>query len=329
MNEGNQLPQTSEQDTLQVSKREDAPKSAVRWPLMWPGILSAALCIAGCLIVLWQISQDEDIVINVYPEIFLVPVFIHWIYVHYRVHATLKKLTDSSYPVGPVKVAVFSAFTGPIGFLLAGGVVGLTAQVLALLFANGPDTYEVFMKSGGLFLIVGSILLGYLGTAALNMVFAFRVYGNLSKFAVKLGLKPDIVQRWLVTTSIICPGLWYSINSIADYSTFLVFAIWQSISIILCLLSISNTCKKLSAAGLQSLNRSQPIPQLSFLSQREDKRTVTSEQTGKAIVPKDQPVAGVDKSNDDEDSNEASTAGELIQLKTQPEPVVVERKLPT
>lgn len=215
-----------------------------RWPTVWPGVVFATLCGASCLTLWALLNGDQDLTLNIYPEILLAPVFIHWIYIHYRMHSKLRACTAGSYPISPVKAAIGAAFTGPLSYWLGAYLIAIFAQMTAALFANASSEFE---RSLGLIVIVGGVIGGYTFMALLNFIFAFTVYGKLGKFKEKLGLKGGPLQRWLVGTSLACPALWQTVNTRGDYSAFLLFVVWQSAVMILSLLSIRSTFKQLDA----------------------------------------------------------------------------------
>lgn len=282
---------------------------------MWPGIGLAAIC-AVCCLILWGLVNigDQDLTITVYPELLLVPVFAHWIYVNWKMHSVLKHVTRGTYPVHPERAALLSACTGPVGFWFSGALLGFMAQALAAVFATDAN-----LKVLGLFLLVGSIFFCYSAATALNVFYAFKVFGNLNKLGVKLGLKSNAMQPWLVTGTLVFPGLWYFIQTntaSADYSTFLLFVVWQSVLMALTSLSISSTFRILTPGLLAGIDCSKPLPGLD----------TSANASGTPAGTGDRPASSLAKASPGEGPLSQQDVPDSIVLAPKPEGVAIRKE---
>lgn len=236
--EGERLPQSA------VSKDTPARTPCKEgWPLIWPGMILAGISMVANLGVAIML-ETGDLDINLYPELFTVPVFIYWLFILFKLHATLKKVSNGQYPIGPVQASVSMAFAGSPAFYLAGFVMAPIAHMLFLITKSGPDNYQIFMKSGGLMLITGVIIASYCFAGLYTTLVIFRTFGTLSKFGVQNGLEKSVLSRYIVASALIAPAMLLTVNAWGSYTNFLLFLAGHSLSFLLCFLCVAHTIKK-------------------------------------------------------------------------------------
>lgn len=236
------------------------------------------------------IIETGDLFYNFYPELLTIPVFIYWLYVLFKLHAVLKKVSKGTYPIGPIQAAVSTLFAGSPAFYLAGLVLAPIAHMLFLISQSGPDNYQVFMKSGGLLLITGVIIGSYCAAGLYTTLVAFRIFGTLSKFGVQNGLEKSVLSRYIVASALIAPGMLQTVNAWGSYTNFLLFSAGHALAFLVCFICVSRICKKLSTVDWTAKYGSPQAVQ--GLKQNEpEQTTITAETDGEKLKLEPQPEA--------------------------------------
>lgn len=282
--EGEKLPPSA------VSNSEPTKTSpGANWPLVRPGIILAVIALVANLGVAIAI-ETGDLFVNFYPELLTVPVFIYWLYVLFKLHAVLKKVSNGTYPIGPIQASVSAFFAGSLAFYLAGLVLAPIAHLLFLLSESGPENYQIFMKSGGLMLIAGVVIGSFCAAGLYTTVVVFRIFGTLSKFGVQNGLDKSVLSRYIVASALIAPAMLQSVNSWGSYTNFLLFSAGHALAYLVCFVCVWNICKRFKTVDWSAKYTSpQAVP--GIVQSEPEQKAITAETEGEKLKLEPQPEA--------------------------------------
>lgn len=229
------------------------------------------------------VIETGDLLVNFYPELLTIPVFMYWLYVLFKLHAVLKKVSNGTYPIGPIQATVSAFFAGSLAFYLAGLVLAPIAHLLFLLSESGAQNYQIFMKSGGLMLIAGVIIGSFCAAGLYTTVVAFRIFGTLSKFGVQNGLDKSVLSRYIVASALIAPAMLQTVNSWGSYTNFLLFSAGHALAYLVCFICVWSICNKFKTVDWSEKYRApQAVPGVVQQSVPEQK-TIAAEPDGEKL----------------------------------------------
>lgn len=205
-------------------------------PWSWPGILFSAAGLVVSAKALFDLGAAAGIGGELYPEYFLIPAFLCWpIFVFQYARFVNERSTEK---FDQVRMMLWALLAGPLGFWLAGPCLSTVAHVLASAvteFSAQSADLDRLVNSFGVFVLIGLVLLIYVGTAAAIAVSTWKIVGKSCRIAARnSGRQFDgSLYKLLVALSLTAPGFWMVLNTHGTYRGFVFFLLAQCLGFII------------------------------------------------------------------------------------------------